>query len=569
LKIELGRLYVFEGPDGVGKTTISRLLARYLQDHGRNCLEVSFPGRNLGTLGALVNAVHHHSPWVALAGISPAALQALHVAAHIDTIEREILPALRSGADVVLDRFWWSTIAYGLANRVSHRLLKQLVDAEKLVWGRVRPTRVFLLQRILSNDVPEQSTGGDLLATEYLKLAKAEGATVVKNDGSLEDALEELVADLVSKRTSLRDGNGESADIYVCARLAPAKPTRVFDTYWRFAAERQDTFFRRLSGSAPPWTSDPIILSHRFTNAYRASDRVSQFLIRKVQYTSKKALSPEDIVFRTLIFKVFNRIETWELIDRELGEVRWSNYRFEAYDEVLAKALSRGERVYSAAYIMPPGGRSFGHVSKHRNHLALIEHMMSEGFVGKLVGCRRMQDVFALLKSFPTIGNFLAYQFATDLNYSELVDFSEMEFVMPGPGALDGLRKCFEHPGGLTEPELIRFMADIQESEFERLGLTFKTLWGRRLQLIDCQNLFCEVDKYARVAHPDISGISGRSRIKQKYRPSSRELSVWYPPKWGINDRVPAMQAQELMGGLFEVVEDVALGFGASDSARD
>ena len=40
------------------------------------------------------------------------------------------------------------------------------------------------------------------------------------------------------------------------------------------------------------------------------------------------------------------------------------------------------------------------------------------------------------------------------------------------------------------------------------------------MQLIDCQNLFCEVDKYARHAHPEVRGISGRTRIKQSYRPN-------------------------------------------------
>ncbi|MCK9912538.1 putative DNA base hypermodification protein, partial [Microbacteriaceae bacterium K1510] len=70
-----------------------------------------------------------------------------------------------------------------------------------------------------------------------------------------------------------------------------------------------------------------------------------------------------------------------------------------------------------------------------------------------------------------------------------------MEFVMPGPGALDGIRKCFSSLGGLNEPEIIRLMADIQSDEFARLGLQFRSLFGRSLQLIDCQNLFCEVDK--------------------------------------------------------------------------
>jgi hypothetical protein len=79
-------------------------------------------------------------------------------------------------------------------------------------------------------------------------------------------------------------------------------------------------------------------------------------------------------------------------------------------------------------------------------------------------------------------------------------------------------------------------MADHQEEHFARLGLRFAGLRGRRLQLIDCQNLFCEVDKYARVAHPDVQGISGRTRIKQAFRPVGEPMPAWFPPKWGIND---------------------------------
>ena len=91
-------------------------------------------------------------------------------------------------------------------------------------------------------------------------------------------------------------------------------------------------------------------------------------------------------------------------------------------------------------------------------------------------------------------------------------------------------------PAGLNEPELIRLMADIQEAEFDRLEITFPSLWGRRLQLIDCQNLFCEVDKFARVAHPDIAGKTGRTRIKQKFGPTAEPILFWYPPKWGLNE---------------------------------
>ncbi|MFC6364252.1 nucleotide kinase domain-containing protein, partial [Nonomuraea thailandensis] len=135
----------------------------------------------------------------------------------------------------------------------------------------------------------------------------------------------------------------------------------------------------------------------------------------------------------------------------------------------------------------------------------------------------------------PALGPFLAYQYLIDLNYAAGLSFSEMDFVVPGPGARDGIRKCFGAAASGIEAEVIRYMADAQEEHFARLGLIFTGLRGRPLQLIDCQNLFCEVDKYARVVHPDIAGISGRSRIKQLYRPDSALLTAWFPPKWGIN----------------------------------
>ena len=81
-------------------------------------------------------------------------------------------------------------------------------------------------------------------------------------------------------------------------------------------------------------------------------------------------------------------------------------------------------------------------------------------------------------------------------------------------------------------------MTDRQRTEFERLGLDFKNLWGRDLQLIDCQNIFCEVDKYARVKHPNIKGNSERTRIKQIYKSNPNQIDYWFPPKWNINENI-------------------------------
>jgi NTP pyrophosphatase (non-canonical NTP hydrolase) len=330
-------------------------------------------------------------------------------------------------------------------------------------------------------------------------------------------------------------------------RIAPLRPTEVYDTYWRFAAERQRVFFKRLEGHPPPWTEDEVLRAFKFTNAYRASDRVSQYMIRNVIYRDDLPDLRDEVFFRILLFKVFNRIETWELLEKELGQVVWEGFSFKRYDRILTGAMARGQRIYSAAYIMPSAG-SLGYEKKHRNHLALVERMMADELPRRLADAPSMQRGFELLRDYPSVGDFLAYQFITDVNYSTITHFTEMDFVVPGPGALDGIRKCFADCGGLNGPEVIRFMADRQEMEFERLGLEFRSLWGRRLQLIDCQNLFCEVDKYARERHPQVNGLSGRKRIKQKFQANPLPIRYWYPPKWGINDQIEAHYAAAVNG---------------------
>lgn len=330
----------------------------------------------------------------------------------------------------------------------------------------------------------------------------------------------------------------------VLQHIAPLRTTEVYDTYWKFAAERQEVFFRRINGSKFPWTEDHIISKYKFTNVYRATDRVSQYLIKEVIYKDKFPTSPVEILFRILLFKLFNKIETWELLIKNFGDLTWENYSFKNYNKVLTQAITSGITIYSGAYIMPSGQSSFGYERKHTNHLKLIELIIEKGAHESLEASKRMQDAFEIIKGFPGLGDFLAYQLLIDINYSPIIDFSESDFVVPGPGAKGGISKCFTDLGGLNLMEVIKYMTERQEQEFERLGLHFKTLWGRKLQLIDCQNVFCEVDKYSRVRHPSIKGGSDRTRIKQMFKANLNPINMWFPPKWRINDKIGEVKSE-------------------------
>ena len=243
------------------------------------------------------------------------------------------------------------------------------------------------------------------------------------------------------------------------------------------------------------------------------------------------------MLFRILLFKLFNKESTWKLLEAYLGPPSWQSFSIDKYDQVLSTATAQGKRIYSAAYIIPPVALGQSGV-KHRGHLRLIKLMLKGDLISRLQDSRDLREVFLLFKSFPSLGDFLAFQLAIDLNYSTVINHDEGHFVVAGPGARDGLAKTFPNAARKDAESLIALMMDRQELEFARLKLNFRSLWGRQLQLIDCQNLFCEISKYTRVSHPEIGGLSGRTRIKQTFKPQGPPSQPWYPPKWGINDRI-------------------------------
>lgn len=565
MRIKRGYLFIFEGHDNVGKSTAVKELSLRLHNHGFDSLNFSFPGREEGTLGNLVYELHHHSyKLYNVSKINPKSMQLLHIAAHIDVIESKIIPALNNEKVVLLDRFWWSTYAYGLANGLERSLIMDMIKFENMSWGLYRPDILFLLSR--ENNYDKNNSINYKLVQNYKDVSMMEKekykVCYINNDKTINllvDNLESIILNYIHKKRltnnslnqkkvdsqSKYDNYSEQLSIFNNNDVAQfskinffikgisPKISKVFDTYWYFAAERQEIFFKRLQGATAPWTNDDILNKYKFTNAYRASDRVSQYLIRNVIYNG--TYTPEDLFFRIILFKIFNKIETWKLIEQHIGEINYHNYSFDLYDNLLTSEMSGGNTIYSAAYIMASGKSIFGYAKKHQNHLKLLEKMMEDELPKKITEQKSMKDLYELLLGYPTIGKFLAYQYCIDLNYSELCNYSEMDFVVPGPGARDGIRKCFRDIGNLNETDIIRFMAERQQKEFSRLGINFKTLWGRPLQLIDCQNLFCEVDKYSRIAHPDIIGVSKRTRIKQMFVPTKLNVNYWYPPKWRIN----------------------------------
>lgn len=196
-----GKFITFEGGEGTGKSTQSRILTARLQAEGRAAIRSREPGGSEGAealRGLLVEGGADR--W------SPMSETLMMNAARRDHLERTILPALDLGEWVICDRFADSTRAYqGAGGGVSAEFIAMV---EQAVVGDNRPDLTLIF------DLPpqiglERAFGRDMfevrfetkdfafhtrLREAYLAIAREEPERCVVIDAS---GTQERVADLV------------------------------------------------------------------------------------------------------------------------------------------------------------------------------------------------------------------------------------------------------------------------------------------------------------------------------------------------------------------------------------
>jgi hypothetical protein len=309
----------------------------------------------------------------------------------------------------------------------------------------------------------------------------------------------------------------------------------VFKYYFYFVQERMNIFWNKLESNEQPWTNDIILQENKFTNVYRASDRINQYMIRNVIYNKLTGFDERDILFRILIFKIFNKIETWEYLESETGPISIRNFDLLKVNRLLSERMSRTP-IYNNAYMMTGTHSKYNHLTyKHEKWLQMVQdEIVKEKILEKIIKAKSLEIVYQILRYRSFIGDFLAYQYAIDLNYSPVINFSEDTFVKAGIGSIRGIKKCFSSLGKSSYEDAIRYTHDNFDKYQQKYGYTlFKALYGRQPTLIDIQNCFCETDKYLRVKMPELQ--VDNKRIKQKYKRSDPTFQLFFPPKWDIN----------------------------------
>ena len=322
--------------------------------------------------------------------------------------------------------------------------------------------------------------------------------------------------------------------------LIAGKQVDLFDLYWMFAHERMEMVYGKLS-------ADDVLSKVRFTAPYRAVDRTSQYLIGQILYPdgtpNPSHDDPNQVIRDVLLYKLFNRVDTWEHWVNENLSAKWEDFSWQEY---LGEASNIRPPLFNAAYITPmwqyPPGYETAFPAKTARALQTVEYCIMSDLGWDLLECNAAK-AYDILSRIPNFGPFLSYQLLTDLGYTELYNWGENHFVKAGPQAREGVAQVFGV--GVNPEEVIREFQTIQKEEFDRLELPFRYLFGgRTLSLIDIQNLFCEFTKYIKLGkfvHENlVYNKESQSKRYRLYTPSVRgPLKFWFPNKWGINPDIP------------------------------
>lgn len=308
----------------------------------------------------------------------------------------------------------------------------------------------------------------------------------------------------------------------------------VFKYYFYFMQERMEIFHHQYSKNHDIIVEDDILSKYKFTNVYRACDRVSQYLINEITNCENRDMDNLDIALNIIIFKIFNNIQTWEYLKKNYGGIGIKDFDYKRMSSLLT-VRKANNTIFNGAYIMTASSRKYSDLTyKHERWLKMVDkEIINENKINKILDSKSMSEVYGILKSCTFIGPFLAYQYTIDLNYSNIINFDENSFVKAGIGAIRGIKKCFIDANGKSDEYIIQYTYENIEKYRERYEYSFKTLFNREPTLIDIQNCFCETDKYLRVRLPKLN--INNNRIKQMYKKNGNAINYVFPKKWCLS----------------------------------
>jgi alpha-glutamyl/putrescinyl thymine pyrophosphorylase clade 1 len=274
------------------------------------------------------------------------------------------------------------------------------------------------------------------------------------------------------------------------------------------AVERELIRQKRELGMPQPWTDNRVMQTTRLCNVFRDDDKTTVWLREHIteRWRQRPGGSDSPALLTSIVaFRWFNLIETGEAILPYLdGTVPWS--RREVQD-ILAERRRAGEPIFTGAFIVnsEPGK------GKLESILECIERVRLEWrhYIGVNLGS--MESAFRRLRTFPRLGEFMAYQAVRDLVHTDIVSTEDVNsWMRAGPGCARGL-------GWVLCEDMDRWSPSSERDQAEMILLGQRILecarqqeWDHEFTLQDVETWACEYAK--------IISVGRGARPKRKFR---------------------------------------------------
>lgn len=306
-----------------------------------------------------------------------------------------------------------------------------------------------------------------------------------------------------------------------------------------FVQKRHMVWEARQADTPPPWTDDPILATHKFTNVFRVLDYGSQFLLKELVDPD---ISPRDQLMRCFLYRHTGRWEAWEfyalmeggyptVADLDRVQRAFHAYRGQAKTTIRgaeARNAAGGVKnvfqrsIFTGAYLVFPQSTQPG-TDKLDSIIDLTRRLFEPGgsqdVVPDFLAAKAQAWRFNALRRNKGVADFMSMQVLTDWGYTpHCGEDREDEFVVCGPGAKKGAAVL----SAKDKPEDIARWAQGAISTC----LVYLPDGRTRLpSLMDAQNTLCEFSKYAR--------FRKEAKLPQPYRashPGPQQITL--PAHW-------------------------------------
>jgi len=203
----MSKIIVFEGPEGSGKSTQAKIIAKTLKKQGKKVELVREPGGV--TISERIRGIILDPKNTNMAPVTEALLYA---AARAQVIKERIKPLLKAGKTVIMDRFYLATVVYqGHARGLGRKMIDTL---NSIALNGIKADHVFVYDVSLAEAKKRLATRGkrDRLDMErdtfhkkvragYLKEAKlSRNITVISTDNKTPAQITAETLKLIAKK---------------------------------------------------------------------------------------------------------------------------------------------------------------------------------------------------------------------------------------------------------------------------------------------------------------------------------------------------------------------------------